>query len=74
MLVWNDSPPGFDDVVYAEPSGYCCTPLYWIFSQGGGFVVGGRWAMQHTPISTARSSPHWMMPKLPEIKLLPCLR
>jgi hypothetical protein len=50
MLIWNDSPPGFDDVMYAEPSGYCCTPLYWIFSRGDGFVVEGRWAMQHTPI------------------------
>jgi len=50
MLIWKDSPPGFGDVMYAESSGYCCTALYWIFPEGGGFVVEGRCAMQRTPI------------------------
>jgi hypothetical protein len=50
MLIWKDSPPGFEDVMYAEASGYCCTALYWIIPEGGGFVVVGRWAMQRTPI------------------------
>ena len=49
MLIWKDSPPGFEDVVYAEASGYCCTTLYWIIPKPGGFVVVGRWAIQHTP-------------------------
>jgi hypothetical protein len=49
-LIWKDSPPGFKDVMYAEASGYCCTTLYWIFPERGGFVVEGRWAMQRTPI------------------------
>ena len=49
MLIWNDSPSGFEDVMYAEASGYCCTTLYWIIPKFGCFVVG-RWAIQHTPI------------------------
>jgi hypothetical protein len=50
MLIWKDSPPGFEDVVYAEASGYCCTTLYWIIPKPGGFVVVGRWAKRPTPI------------------------
>jgi hypothetical protein len=50
MLIWKDSPPGFEHVMYAEASGYCCTTLYWIIPKPGGFVVVGRWAIQHAPI------------------------
>lgn len=46
-LIWKDLPSGFSDVMYAEAAYYCCTVLYWIFPESGGF---GRWAMQRTPI------------------------
>jgi hypothetical protein len=49
-LIWKESPPGFAGVMYAEASYYCCTPLYHIIPDNGGFIVIGRWAMQHTPI------------------------
>jgi len=57
MLIWKESPPGFRDVMCAEASGYCCITLYWIFPEGGGFVVEGRWAMQRTPILDGKVFP-----------------